>query len=208
MKVFGLTGGIGMGKSAAAALLRERGVPVVDTDQLARDIVEPGQPALAEIQRVFGKAITGSDGQLRRDALAQIVFADPAARHSLEQITHPRILELWQRQIQVWRAEARPCAVVVIPLLFETGAEKEMDATICVACSAATQRARLRERGWTPEQIESRLAAQWPVERKIARADFVAWSEGALAVLGAQLERILCRGTTETGCGLGQSKAQ
>lgn len=191
MKVFGLTGGMGMGKSTAGQLLNEKGLPVVDTDLLARHIVEPGQPALTEILRAFGNDIVAPDGRLRRDEMARIAFSDPAARRNLEQILHPRILALWKEQINRWRNEGRPLAVVVIPLLFETGAEHEVDSTICVACSAATQRQRLGERGWTADQIERRLAAQWPIEKKMACADYVAWSEGSLEVLAEQLGRII-----------------
>jgi len=191
MKVLGLTGGIGMGKSTSAQLLRARGVPVVDTDELARQVVQPGQSALAQVLAAFGPQIAGPDGQLRRDELARRVFADPAARRRLEAILHPPIRALWRAQIETWRAEGRPLAVVVIPLLFETKAEAELDVTICVACSAATQQQRLRARGWTPEQIEQRLDAQWPVETKTARADYLVWTEADLDVHAAQLERIL-----------------
>src|SRR2546421_7452044 len=148
-----------MGKSATATLLRQREIPVVDTDVLARDLVRPGQPALAEIQRAFGPEIIGPDG-LRRDVLASRVFADSEARQKLESILHPRIRSEWKRQIEQWRSEKRGCAVVVIPLLFETNAQSEFDSTICVACSAATQRQRLSERGWSPMEISQRIAAQ------------------------------------------------
>jgi dephospho-CoA kinase len=191
MKFFGLTGGVGMGKTAAERLLRERGVPVVDTDALARQVVEPGQPALDEIQRVFGAEVIDTDGQLRREELARLVFADPAARQQLEAITHPRIRELWRAQVENWREQGCPAAVVAIPLLFETKAEADFDAVICVACTAQTQQRRLQERGWTAEQVRQRIAAQWPVEKKMALADYVVWSEGGLEVLASQLERIL-----------------
>ena len=102
-----------------------------------------------------------------------------------------RIRALWRAQVEAWRAEGRPLAVVVIPLLFETEAEAELDATICVACSAATQRQRLLARGWSPEQIEQRLQAQWPIETKIARADYLVWTEAGVDVHAAQLDRIL-----------------
>jgi dephospho-CoA kinase len=190
-----------MGKSTAARFLQERGAQIVDTDELARQLVQPGQPALSEIQVVFGKNIVAPDGQLRRDELARIVFADAAARKKLEAILHPRIQERWLAQLETWRAapkrsdggrrENRALAVVVIPLLFETRAESHFDKIICVACSAPTQRNRLLERGWTPEQIEQRIAAQMPVEQKIARADFVIWTEGALDAHARQLDRIL-----------------
>jgi dephospho-CoA kinase len=191
MKVCGLTGGVGMGKSAATEFLRARRVSVVDTDDLARQLVQPGQPALAEIQAEFGNSIVGPDGRLRREALAQIVFADAGARQKLEAILHPRIRERWQAQLEAWRQENRPLAVVVIPLLFETRAEPAFDKIICIACSAATQRERLLARGWSPDQNRQRLAAQWPIEQKIARSDFVVWTDGALDVHARQLDRIL-----------------
>lgn len=193
MKLLGLTGGVGMGKSTAAKILVERGVPFMDSDELARRIVEPGEPALAEIRQTFGDAVIGPDGRLRRDVLARVVFSDPAARQQLEAITHPRIGVLWKKQAESWRGGQVPVACVAIPLLFEIGAEKEFDATVCVACSPATQQGRLRDRGWTDEQIRQRIAAQLPVEKKIARATYVIWSEGGLDVLRAQIERILSR---------------
>ncbi len=182
-----------MGKSASAQLFRALGVPVVDTDDLARQMVEPGQPALAEGVAAFGPQIGGSGGQVRRGELARRVFADPAARRTLEDILHPRIRALWRAQVETWRAQRHLRAGVVIPLLFETKAEAELDATICVACSAATQQQRLRARGWPPEQVEQRLQAQWPVETKIARANYVIWTEADLEVHAAQIERILRR---------------
>jgi dephospho-CoA kinase len=191
MKILGLTGGVGMGKSTSDQLLRQRGVPVVDTDLLARELVEPGQPALAEIRQTFGDAVLGSDGRLRRDELARRVFADPSARKQLEGILHPLIRERWRAKMDEWRADGRPLAVVVIPLLFETNAQAELDATICVACSASTQRQRLLARGWPPAQIDQRIQAQWPVERKLASADYVIWTEAGFEVHAAQLDRIL-----------------
>ncbi len=203
MKVCGLTGGVGMGKSTAARFLREQGAQIVDTDELARQLVQPGRPALAEIQKVFGQGMISSGGQLRRDELAKIVFTDPAARQKLEAILHPRIREQWLAQVETWRAalkhgdggrkQNRPLAVVVIPLLFETRAESHFDRIICVACLPAAQNERLRMRGWTPEQIGQRNAAQMPVEQKIARADFVVWTDGTLEVHARQIERILAR---------------
>jgi dephospho-CoA kinase len=191
MKVFGLTGGVGMGKSTSAQLLQSRGAVVVDTDELARQIVEPGQPALAEVREAFGQDIVGPDGQLQRGKLAGIVFADAAARRRLEAILHPPIRDLWHAQVETWRKEGKPLAVVVIPLLFETQAESEFDTVICVACSAATQHERLRARGWTPEQIEQRRAAQMPIEEKMARSHRVIWTEGDMDVHERQICRIV-----------------
>jgi dephospho-CoA kinase len=193
MKVCGLTGGVGMGKSTTAQFLRARGAQMVDTDELARQLVQPGQPALAEIQTEFGTNIVAPDGRLRREELAQIIFSDAAARKKLEAILHPRIRGRWLAQVEIWRAENRPLAVVVIPLLFETRAESHFNKIICVACSAPTQRQRLLSRGWTPEQIQQRLAAQLPIEEKIARADFVIWTDGSLDVHAQQIERIFIK---------------
>jgi dephospho-CoA kinase len=191
MKTLGLTGGVGMGKSTTGGLLLARGIPVVDTDELARQVVEPGEPALNEVREAFGEDIIGRDGRLHRGELAKRVFAEPAARLRLESILHPRIRQLWHAQVEAWRAEGRPAAVVIIPLLFETKAEAELDATICVACSPVSQRERLVARGWSAEQIAQRIEAQWPVEKKITLSDYVIWTEGDPALQAEQLDRIL-----------------
>lgn len=191
MKTIGLTGGIGMGKSACAQLLGWRGASVVDTDELARRVVEPGEPALAEIETAFGRACFHADGRLNREAIAQVVFADPVARARLEAILHPRIRALWHDQLATWRAEGKRLAVVVIPLLFETRAEGEFDAVWCVACSAASQRQRLLARGWSEAQIQQRNAAQLPVAEKLARARHVIWTEGGMDVHAQQVYRLV-----------------
>jgi dephospho-CoA kinase len=191
MKTFGLTGGIGMGKSTAAQILRDRRVAVVDTDDLARQLVEPGEPALAEILQAFGGGLCTAGGGLNREALAGIVFSDPTARARLEAILHPRIAALWQSQLQSWQHVGRGVAVVVIPLLFETQAEAAFDSVVCVACSEATQHQRLRARGWTPEQIRQRLAAQLTIPEKILRSQFVLWTEGEVRTTERQLARII-----------------
>lgn len=190
MTTYGVTGGIGMGKSTVAAMLLPRGVSVVDTDELARQVVQPGEPALGEIRDAFGPKVFHSDGGLDRKALAGVVFHDEAARKRLEAILHPRIRELWQARLAAWRREGRAQAAVVIPLLFETGAEPAFDLVVCVACSAATQQQRLRARGWTDDQIQRRNTAQWSVTEKLARAHRVLWTEGDLAVLAAQCDRV------------------
>jgi dephospho-CoA kinase len=193
MKILGLTGGVGMGKSTAAKILRDAGAQVVDTDVLARELVEPGRPALAEIKKEFGPGIISSAGTLERGELARIIFADAGARKRIEAILHPRIRECWLAQIERWRKENCKLAVIVIPLLFETKAESEFDKIICVACSAANQQIRLSERGWPAKQIRQRIAAQMPVDQKIARADFIIWTDGDMAAQTRQIERILSK---------------
>jgi dephospho-CoA kinase len=191
MKVIGITGGIGMGKSTAGDLLYQRGFPVVDTDKIARDIVEPGQPALTEIKAAFGEGVIGPDDRLSRGKLAQIVFADPALRQKLEQILHPRIREVWQADVNRWRRENYQFGFVLIPLLFETDAARSFDAVICVTCSEATQLARLQARGWSIDEIQRRKAAQWPVQKKMDAATYVIWTDTTLSVHSAQLDRTL-----------------
>ena len=193
MLTIGLTGGVGMGKSVAAELLEQRGCFIIDTDLLARKIVEPGEPALAEIRQAFGDKVISPEGRLRRDELAKIVFADAARREQLEGILHPRIRELWQAQAKGWEKEGRATCVVVIPLLFETQAEGHFQKIICVACSASTQAQRLRARGWSDQQIQQRIESQWPIEQKMSLSHFVIWTEGALDVHAAQIDRILNR---------------
>ena len=194
MKVYGLTGGVGMGKSTSAELLRQRGVAVVDTDLLARELVEPGQAALVEIAREFGPELIGADGRLLRAELARRVFSDETKRRRLEAILHPRIRERWLARTQEWKSAGVTLGVVVIPLLFETQAENAFHSIVCVACSAATQAQRLRERGWRPEECARRMAAQWPPERKMTLADFVVWTEAGLDVHAAQWDRVLAAG--------------
>ncbi|MBM3824950.1 MAG: dephospho-CoA kinase [Verrucomicrobia bacterium] len=187
----GLTGGIGAGKSTAAAWFAEHGVCVIDTDVLARELVEPGQAALEEIFSDFGPAMRRPDGSLDRKALASEVFVSDSARQRLEAILHPRIRENWMRKLAALERAGESVAMVVIPLLFETQAERLFNGVIAVGCGSRLQTERLRARGWTVEEIERRVAAQWPAQSKQERADFVIWNEGSLKNLFLQCERIL-----------------
>lgn len=189
----GLTGGIGMGKSTAAALLEARGVPIIDTDVIAREVVATGMPALEEIRRAFGEGVVAADGSLKREALASMVFSDDAKRRQLESILHPRIRERWLEFLTRCESEGRAAAVVVIPLLFETQAEKEFDQVICIACSEASQKERLRGRGWTDEQSAKRIASQWPTQKKIDRSNVMIWTEVSREVHDEQWDLLLRR---------------
>ena len=189
-RVIGITGGVGMGKSTAAKLLREQGVPVVDSDDLARAVVAVGEPALAEVSEIFGAEFLDAQGQLDRGKMAAHIFGNDAERKKLEAIIHPRVRECWLLQMESWRAENVPLGVVVIPLLFEVEAEGEFDSVICVACTGNTQRERLRARGWDDVQIAARIAAQMDVAEKIERANQVVWTEGDVNLLREQLQSI------------------
>ena len=190
-RVLGLTGGVGMGKSTAARLLKKAGLPVVDSDDLAREVVQPGTEGLAEIADEFGEGFLKPDGSLDRDKMASTVFQDQAARKQLELIIHPRVRAVWENRIEQWREQKRPVGVVVIPLLFEVGVQDSFDAVLCVASTASTQRSRLRGRNWSDDQIAARIAAQMDIAQKMDLADHVLWNEGTPDQLGEQLNGIL-----------------
>ena len=190
-RVLGLTGGVGMGKSTAARLLKKAGLPVVDSDDLAREAVQPGTEGLAEIADEFGEGFLKPDGSLDRDKMASTVFQDQAARKQLELIIHPRVRAVWENRIEQWREQKRPVGVVVVPLLFEVGVQDSFDAVLCVASTASTQRSRLRGRNWSDAQIAARIAAQMDIAQKMDLADHVLWNEGTPDQLGEQLNGIL-----------------
>jgi dephospho-CoA kinase len=179
-----------MGKSEAAAFLKQRGFAVVDTDDIAREVVNPGETGLEAVKRQFGAQVVAEDGTLDRGLLARIVFEEPAARARLEAILHPLIRQRWLGLADKWRDEGQKAGVVVIPLLFETGAEQEFARVICIACSTQLQSARLHERGWNAKQVSGRLSAQWPIERKIDRSHYVIWNDSSIEVLREQLGRV------------------
>lgn len=188
-----------MGKSTAARLLSDRGVRVIDTDEVAREVVRPGTAGLESVRAAFGEGVLAADGTLDRAALGRLVFADPAARARLEGILHPAIRAAWEAQLVRWSGEGVSIGAVVIPLLFETGAQDRFDAVACVACLPASQRARLAARGWTAEESERRLAAQWPLARKIEGSRYVVWTEVPMEVYAAQWERVLALAAARSG---------
>jgi dephospho-CoA kinase len=180
-----------MGKTAAGEILDRLGVCIIDTDQIARESVAPGQPAVAQIATVFGDGVLAQAGQINRGALAKIVFSDVAARKRLEEILHPLIRAEWKKRLENRATEGAPVSAVIIPLLFETDAGSEFDATLCIACREKTQYERLSRRGWSPVEIQQRISAQLPIEKKIAAADYVCWSEGPMEILETQLKAVL-----------------
>ena len=180
-----------MGKSTAAELLAKRGAKVCDSDALARELVAPGQPALAEIIEAFGSGVLLRDGSLDRAKVGELVFGDSAAREKLEGILHPCIRETWQTRLDDWATAGERLAVAVIPLLFETEAESSFDKIACVACTLELQRERLRARGWSDGEIDSRIAAQMAVDEKMRRADHVIWTDGSIEAHAAQWDSVL-----------------
>lgn len=182
MRVIGLTGGIASGKSTAAKILAELGARVVDADQIARDVVAPGEPALAEIVARFGHDYLLADGTLDRKRLGARVFADADERRALNAITHPRIAAETQARLSRLRDAGEPLALYEAALIVENGAQAGLDGLIVVACAEPTQRARLMARdGLSASEADARLAAQLPLAQKIAVADWVIDSNGTLA---------------------------
>ncbi|HKJ55505.1 MAG TPA: dephospho-CoA kinase [Nitriliruptoraceae bacterium] len=181
----GLTGGIGSGKSTVAGMFAEHGFVVVDADALAREVVAPGQPALAAIADRFGDDVIRGDGSLDRAALASIVFADDAERRALEAITHPAIRAEIARREQEARASDRNAIVVVDhPLLIETGQVDDFDGLVVVVASTKTRLARLVEdRGIDPDDARARMAVQADDDARRAAATWLIDNDGDLPAL-------------------------
>lgn len=175
----GLTGGIASGKTAVAEMFAALGIPVIDTDLIAREIVSPGSPALQEIATVFGADMLQPDGTLNRARLREIVFAEPARRKQLEAITHPRIGAAMEAQC----AQAGgPYQVVVVPLLIESGFDRRVDRVLVVDCPEDLQLSRLMTRdGESEARARQLLAAQISRAERLARADDVVDNSGGLA---------------------------
>jgi len=192
VRLVGLTGGIATGKSTFAAALRALGVPVLDADQLARQVVAPGTPALAEIARAFGPATLAADGALDRKALGALVFADPEARRRLEAITHPAIRAAMQAETARLAAAGHDLAFYDAALLFEVGLDRAMSLVVVVDAPPEVQVARIMARdGLTRAEAQARLAAQLPVAEKAARADVVVDNGDAGVPLDAKAARLV-----------------
>jgi dephospho-CoA kinase len=187
----GLTGGIATGKSTVAKLLTERGALLIDLDKIAREIVEPGEPALRLIAQRFGQAVLQEDGSLDRKKLGQIVFADAAERKALESITHPAIRAVMkQRMADYDRDYPRRLTVVDVPLLYESELTSYFEQVMVVYVPREEQLQRLIERDkLSVEEAERRLAAQMDIEEKKRRADILIDNSGTLAETEVQIEQ-------------------
>ena len=184
-----LTGGIASGKTTVDNLLAEHGALLIDSDQRAREVVEPGTPGLAQVVTRFGEQVLTQTGRLDRQALGEIVFADAAARADLNAIVHPLVRR--RRAELIAQAAADQIVVSVIPLLVETGLVDQFDAVVVVDVPSQTQVARLvRRNDISPEQAQARLDAQASRAERLAAADWVVTNSGSRAELEAQVERL------------------
>jgi dephospho-CoA kinase len=186
-----LTGGIGSGKSAAADCFAALGVPLVDADVVARDVVAPGEPALAEIVKHFGPEVLTADGALNRAALRQIIFTAAAEKQWLESLLHPLIRERIQRQLARAQDAGPPYVLLVSPLLFETGQDQLVDAVVVVDVDEALQLERASRRDHADRaQIRRIIDSQMARHERVARADYRLDNSGDLAALKAQVNKL------------------
>jgi dephospho-CoA kinase len=191
LRVLGLTGGIGSGKSTVARLFEERGVPVIDADLLSREAQAPGAPAHADIAAAWPEVIA-PDGRVDRQRLGAVVFNDPAARRRLEAIMHPRIQELAEARLAALAAAGHRLAIYEASLLVEANRHRDFDGLVVVTVSPATQVARVLQRGGLTEaQARARIAAQLPLSEKLRHATHVIDNDGDLAATEAQVAALL-----------------
>lgn len=192
--VAALTGRSGAGKSLASAFLAEHGVPVLDGDQVARQVVEPGEPCLDELVKAFGADILQPDGTLNRRKLGDICFADPEKKHTLNAITHPHILESMQRTFAALKAAGERCCVVEAAALLESGLDKLCDRIILVTADEDTLVARIMQRdGLTEQQARTRVRSQMNEDVIRAMADAVVVNNGDETALHEQLQALLAK---------------
>jgi dephospho-CoA kinase len=183
-----LTGGIATGKSYVLAALRQRGVMTIDADEIVHQQLLAGTPTNAAVAREFGRSVIKPNGDVDRALLGQQVFADADARLRLEAIVHPVVRHTIQRWFETLEV---PLGVASIPLLFETGREKDFDFVVVTACPEAQQIERVVQRGLSEEDAELRIAAQVPTDLKIKWADFVISTSGTMPETDAQVERLI-----------------
>ena len=185
-----LTGGIACGKSTLAEGLRTKGWHVIDTDEIAHRVMEPGQDVWKNVVDAFGPSILQPDKSIDRKVLGRLVFADPLLRAKLNEITHPAIRSVWQREREE-RARTHPThsLAVMIPLLFECELEQMFSAVWCVGASRAAQTSRLLARGFGPEEALQRLDSQMSVAKKMERSTLAFWGEGTPSNLLRQLDQ-------------------
>jgi dephospho-CoA kinase len=196
--LFGLTGGLASGKSSVALHWKARGLPVIDADELAREVVAPGSPGLAEIAKSFGPSVLSKDGSLDRKRIASKVFADPEARKTLEAITHPRIVAASLERASELESQDEPLGCYEATLLVERRVADNFRPLVVVTASerAQIQRAMSRDK-LSEKEARDRLAAQLPLKEKVAVADYVIENNRDLVTLLARADDVLesiCKG--------------
>ncbi|HUT55183.1 MAG TPA: dephospho-CoA kinase [bacterium] len=191
MKIVGLTGGIGSGKSTVARMFVDRGARLIDADQLARDVVLPQKPAWNDIVREFGEAVLLPDRAINREALAAIVFADQDKRKRLNDITHPRIGQEMLRLAKQFTEQGAPLAVIDAALLLESPATKWIKPVIVVVADEAVKLERVCARDrCDQDEVLQRIRAQWPDSERVKYADYVIDNSGTLEDLKEQVEKV------------------
>jgi dephospho-CoA kinase len=187
-----LTGGVASGKSTVAAMIREAGLPVLDSDEIARQAVAPGKPAWQALRQNFGAKFFGPDGSVDRQALAHHVFTRPEARQKLNQLLHPWIAQELQDRLAKLQSQGERLVVVEIPLLFELGLENLYDRVIVVSAERESQQQRLARRdNRSEEEVEGILAAQGSMSQKAAQADFVVDNSSGIAATRQQVKKLI-----------------
>ena len=190
MLLVGLSGGIGAGKSTVARLLERRGAVVIDADQLARDAIAKGTPGFDDVVDAFGPEVVGPDGDLDRAALAARIFADPSEKATLEGIVHPEVARRFGQRVQEFRETDR-VVLYVSPLLVELGLASAFDVVVVVTASPHLRISRVAsDRGLSPDEVRSRMAAQATDEQRMEVADVLIDNDGSLAELEPQIERL------------------
>lgn len=190
----GLTGGIASGKSTVTRILRQQGVPVIDADELAREVVKSGTDGHAEVVKAFGPGSVSADGELNRKEIGMKVFADRTKLEVLERIIHPRVRALCLREKNQLAAAGNAIAFYDVPLLFEKKLESSFDQIVVVTCEPQIQIDRLMKReGFSEDEAIRRIAAQLPLEQKIKAAHFTIHNNGSMIDLEKQVDDLLKR---------------
>ncbi len=194
MKIIGLTGGIGTGKSTVSAYLAQKGCKIIDADLISHQMTEAGSPCLAEIKAAFGEDVFLRDGNLDRKKVGRLVFADATKKETLEQIITRRVIEKTLRILQDCRAQQEDLVVLDAPLLFECGMQRYTDETWLVVCRTETRLRRIAARdGLAEEDIQKRIANQMSTEQKEKLADYIIDNSRDLAWLYAQIDTLLAK---------------
>lgn len=190
--IIGLTGSIATGKSTVAKMLKEHGLPIVDADVVARQVVEPGTETLKQIAQAFGPEVIKEDGSMDREKVGSIIFHQPDQRQVLNGIIHPAIRAEMLRQRDEHLAKGEPHVVMDIPLLFESKLQHFVEKILVVSVTEENQLRRLMERnGLTEEEARARIATQLPIQVKVQEADAVVYNDGSIEQSQQQLEVIL-----------------